>query len=365
MSFLIIINLTYPVLKNFLPRKPTPSLARNEKSGLLALRQKSAIEIRHLGYQRVRYHGETFFSCYSNHGTDLTGDPSETSNGSHLPIHATYAPSAPELCSGSANDGLFDRLPNTSSPKEGSLESPENCEIRGLSEEYPSSKSTPTESPLSNGTTGPNDDRMDADNSDIYPQISKPSSLQSILSQSPFPFSQSPLPADIISSPPIESLCDWGTGDVSLLQQPWNIALPADINPSPPIESLCDWETGDVSLLHEPWNSALPADIGPSPPIESLCDWVTGDVSLPQQPWNTAQPADINPSPPIHLGQGAGTSMLDQILETLILPSGQSCPAQRENTSFRDPETSSQGPPLSHTIYRNVSNPSVSTVAAI
>ncbi|KAJ5882296.1 uncharacterized protein N7529_000968 [Penicillium soppii] len=238
---------------------------------------------------------------------------------------------------------------------------------------------------------------MDANNNEIHLPISKPSSPQGILSQSLFPFSQSPrtssvdppppisslcdwvtgnvslvqqprnidLPADNNSPPPIESLCDWVTGDVSLLQQPWNIDLPADINSPPPIESLCDWVTGDVSLLQQPWNIDLPADINPSPPIESLCDWGTGDVSLLQQPWNIALPTDNNPSPPIHPSQGVGTSMLDQSLETLDSPSRQSCSASRENTSFRDPEISCQGLPLSHTIYCHVSHPSVSTVAAM
>ncbi|CAI7656330.1 unnamed protein product [Penicillium crustosum] len=354
------------------------------------------------------------------------------------------SPSESELCS--PND--------ISSPTEDSLNSSGNYKVNGLLEEYSTSISTP----ISDGIIGLNDDRMDADNSDIHPPISEPS-LLSIPSQSPFPFPprtssldpplpieslcdwetgdvsllqqpwntalsadinpsppieslcdwgtgdvsllQQPwninLPVDINPLPPIESLCDWGTGDVSLLQQPWNINLPADINPLPPIESLCDWETGDVSLLQQPWNINLPADINPLPPIESLCDWETGDVSLLQQPWNTALsadinpsppieslcdhvtgdasrlqqpsnialPADINPSPPIDLGQGVGTSMLDQILETLNSPYRQSCPTSRETTSLRDPETSRQGSPLSDTIYRSVSHPSLSTVAAI
>jgi hypothetical protein len=406
MSLVVIINWTFLVLKKFLLRKSTLSLARNEKSGHPSLRQKSAVGIRQLGYQMVRYHGETFPFRHSNDETDLTGDPFETS------------PSESELCS--PND--------ISSSTEGSLESPGDYEVNGLLEEYSISTSTPMESPIGNGTTGSNDDRMDANNSDSHPPISKPS-LQSILSQSPFPFSQSPwtssldpplpieslcdwetgdvsllqqpwntaLPADINPSPPIESLCDWETGDVSLLQQPWNINLSADINPLPPIESLCDWGTGDVSLLQQPWNTALPADINPSPPIESLCDWETGDVSLLQQPWNInlpadinplppieslcdhvtgdasllqqpsniGLPADINPLPPIHLGQGVDTSMLDQILETLNSPSRQSCPTSRETTSLRDPETSRQGSPLSGIIYRSVSHPSLSTVAAM
>jgi hypothetical protein len=342
MSLVVIINWTFLVLKKFLLRKSTLSLARNEKSGHPSLRQKSAVGIRQLGYQMVRYHGETFPFRHSNDETDLTGDPFETS------------PSESELCS--PND--------ISSSTEGSLESPGDYEVNGLLEEYSISTSTPMESPIGNGTTGSNDDRMDANNSDSHPPISKPS-LQSILSQSPFPFSQSPWTSSLDPPLPIESLCDWETGDVSLLQQPWNTALPADINPSPPIESLCDWETGDVSLLQQPWNINLPADINPLPPIESLCDHVTGDASLLQQPSNIGLPADINPLPPIHLGQGVDTSMLDQILETLNSPSRQSCPTSRETTSLRDPETSRQGSPLSGIIYRSVSHPSLSTVAAM
>ncbi|CRL22235.1 unnamed protein product [Penicillium camemberti] len=194
------------------------------------------------------------------------------------------SPSESELCS--PND--------ISSPTEGSLNSSGNYEVNGLLEEYSISISTP----ISNGITGSNDDRMDADNSDIQPPISKPS-LRSIPS--------------------------------------------------------------DVSLLQQPWNTTLSADINPSPPIESPCDHVTGDASRLQQPSNIALPADINPLPPIDLGQGVGTSMLDQILETLNSPYRQSCPTSRETTSLRDRETSRQGSPLSDTIYRSVSHPSLST----
>lgn len=303
MSLVVIINWTFLAFKKFLLRKSTLSLARNEKSVHPSLRQKNAVGIRHLGYQRVRYHGETFPFRHSNDETDLTGDPFETS------------PSESELCS--PND--------ISSPTEGSLNSSGNYEVNGLLEEYSISISTP----ISNGITGSNDDRMDADNSDIQPPISKPS-LRSIPSQSPFPFSQSPRTSSL--DPPL------------------------------PIESLCDWETGDVSLLQQPWNTTLSADINPSPPIESPCDHVTGDASRLQQPSNIALPADINPLPPIDLGQGVGTSMLDQILETLNSPYRQSCPTSRETTSLRDRETSRQGSPLSDTIYRSVSHPSLSTV---